>query len=48
MEASVFRTPELKLLTPLHLTIYFCQLSMGVEWTLGPQPARQSFEQINL
>ena len=48
MEASVFRPPELKLLAPLHLTIHFCQLSMGVEWTLGPQPSRHSFEQVNL
>ena len=48
MEASVFWPPELKLLAPLHLTIHFCQLSMGVESTLGPQPTRHSFEQINM
>ena len=48
MEASVFRPPERNILAPLHLTIHFCQLSMGVESTLGPQPARHSFEQVKL
>ena len=48
MEVSVCRLPELKLLAPLHLTIHFCQLSMGVEGILGLRLVRLCFEQVNL
>ena len=47
MAVSVCRLPELKLLAPLHLTIHFCQLSMGVEGILGLRLVRLCFEQVN-